>query len=151
MTVTLVAIASADRDVFLQMAEQHFRGLNPSFLPHSDWTQHYFERIQANSRMFARWIMVDGRRAGFILFGMEDHRFLPRLTAMIYELFVLPELRGLGVARICAKQAISELQMLGPSKIQLEVMEGNEAAKRLWLSMGFRKVSERYVLMQEQL
>jgi ribosomal protein S18 acetylase RimI-like enzyme len=149
MRVTLSAITNADRDEFLQMAEEHFRGLNPAFVPHADWKQHYFERIQANSRLLARWITVDGRHAGFTLFGIEDHRFLPRLTAMIYELFVLPEFRRMGVARACAKQAISELQALGPSKVQLEVMEGNEAAKQLWLSMGFRKVSERYVLSQE--
>jgi ribosomal protein S18 acetylase RimI-like enzyme len=44
--------------------------------------------------------------------------------------------------------AIAELEKLGPSRIQLEVVEGNPGATALWLSMGFRKVSERYILAQ---
>jgi ribosomal protein S18 acetylase RimI-like enzyme len=65
---------------------------------------------------------------------------------MIYELYIAPEFRKRGIARACAAQAIAELQNLGPTKIQLEVMEGNTAAVALWKSLQFLKVSERYVL-----
>jgi ribosomal protein S18 acetylase RimI-like enzyme len=148
MTVTMTAISRGDREAFLEMAEQHFRSLNPAFVPQEDWKQHYFERILSNSRMSARWIMLDEQRVGFILFGLEDHRFLPRLTGVIYELYVLPGFRRLGVARSCAIQAIKELQAHAPSKIQLEVMEGNRDAEALWRSLGFEKVSERMVLRE---
>jgi ribosomal protein S18 acetylase RimI-like enzyme len=150
MTVTMTPITHSDREAFLQMAERHFRGLNPSFVPEPDWCQHYFDKILASPRTLARWILVDGERAGFMLFGVEEHRFLPRLTGMIYELYVAPEFRRLGVARHCATDAIAELQSYAPSKIQLEVMEENEGAKALWISLGFCKVSERYVLLQEK-
>jgi len=146
MTVTMAAISRADGEAFQQMAEQHFRGLNSAFVPHDDWKQHYVERILSNPRMCARWIMLSGQRAGFILFGLEDHRFLPRVTGAIYELYVLPEFRRMGVARNCALQAIRELRAHAPSKIQLEVMEGNKGADALWRSLGFEKVSERLVL-----
>ena len=149
MTVTMEAILPADRQAFLQMAERHFRELNPAFIPGDDWKKHYFEKILANSRVCARWIVVDGRRAGFILFGVEDHRFLPRLTGMIYELHVIPECRRMGVARSCAAQAIQELETHAPSQIQLEVMEGNKGAHGLWRSLGFEKVSERLVLKEK--
>jgi len=127
------------------MAEGHFRELNPAFEPQDDWKENYFERVMARSRTFARWITLDGQRIGFILFGLEEHRFLPRLKGWIYELYVLPEFRRQGVARICAVQAIHELEERAASKIELEVMEGNSPARRLWLSLGFHKVSERYV------
>jgi UDP-2,4-diacetamido-2,4,6-trideoxy-beta-L-altropyranose hydrolase len=146
MTVTLQAIVETDRDAFLRMAEQHFRGLNPAFSPQEDWTQHYFSRLLASPRMLARWIMVGSRRAGFALYGVEDHRFLPRLTGMIYEVFVLPEFRRMGVARTSARLAIDELQRLSPTKIQLEVMEGNDGAVALWRSLGFEKVAARFVM-----
>lgn len=146
MNICMTEIVSADRDAFLRMAEQHFRDLNPTFVPQDDWNKHYFENILGKPRLFARWITRDGKRVGFILFGLEDHRFLPRLTGMIYELYVRPEFRRMGIARGCAQQAIQELKSHAPSKIQLEVVEGNGAAQALWKSLGFVRVSERMVL-----
>ena len=146
--VSLVPVTDAEGQEFLQMAVQHFRSLNPEFVPQSDWIEHYFRNIQSNSNYALRWILADGRRAGFILFGVEKHRFLPRSTGNIYELYVCPSHRRRGIGLECARLAVAELQKLGSSKIQLEVMDGNEGARALWLSMGFRKVSERYVLPQ---
>lgn len=148
MTVEMKQILSADRALFLEMAERHFRDLNPDFAPHEDWKQHYFERIMSNPRMFARWIVRDGERAGFILFGLEDHRFLPRTTGVVYELYVRPEFRRMGLARQCAVEAIRELKTHAPSKIQLEVVNGNSGAEALWRSLGFAKVTERMVLQK---
>lgn len=146
MTVTMAAITRADREAFLQMAENHFQNLNPAFVPEDDWKKHYFEGILSRPRTFVRWIIFDSQRAGFILYGLEEHRFLPRMTGMIYELYVLPEFRRKGIARDCAVLAIQELQNHAPSKIQLEVMQGNAAALALWQALGFEKVSERFVL-----
>jgi ribosomal protein S18 acetylase RimI-like enzyme len=141
-------VKTADRDAFLAMAERLFRGLNPNFVPQADWKESYFENIVGNSRLSLRWIVADGKRAGFVLFGLEAHRFLPRFNGMIYELYIEPEFRRRGIAQIVAREAIQELQSKSPSKIQLEVMEGNHAATALWESLGFRKVSERYVLAE---
>jgi ribosomal protein S18 acetylase RimI-like enzyme len=146
MTVAMAAILPSDRELFLQMAEQHFRELNSEFVPHDDWKRCYFEGILTNGQMFARWILQDGKRAGFILFGLEKHRFLPRVTGLICELYVLPGFRRMGVARSCAMQAIRELESHAPSKIQLEVMEGNAGAEALWRSLGFEKVSAQLIL-----
>ena len=148
MIVRMEAVTAADRDAFLAMAERLFRGLNPNFVPQPDWKQFYFENILGNGRLNLRWIVVDENRAGFVLFGLEAHRFLPRVNGMIYELYIEPEFRRKGVAQIVARKAIQELQSKSPAKIQLEVMEGNRAATALWESLGFRKVSERYVLAE---
>ena len=143
--VEIVPIALENQDEFTAMALDHFRGLNPDFTPHEDWKQHYFSRIQNNPNHHLEWILKDGKRAGFILYGIEDHRFLPRKTGAIYEVYVTPEFRRLGLAREAASQAIQTLRQQS-SRIQLEVMEGNTAAAALWKSLGFRKVTERYVL-----
>jgi ribosomal protein S18 acetylase RimI-like enzyme len=146
--VRMEAVSATDRDAFLAMAERLFRGLNPSFVPQADWKQSYFENILGNARMSLRWIVVDEKHAGFLLFGLEAHRFLPRFNGMIYELYIEPDFRRKGIAQIVARQAIQELRSKSPAKIQLEVMEGNRAAAALWKSLGFRKVSARYVLAE---
>jgi len=144
--VELVAIKPAERDEFMRVAELHFRGLSSTFAPQEDWKRSYFETILANPKFFLRWIFSEGERSGFILYGLEPHRFLPRKTGVIFELYVDPEKRRRGIARLAAQIAIRELQLHGPSKIQLEVVEGNEEAAALWTSLGFEKVTERYVL-----
>jgi ribosomal protein S18 acetylase RimI-like enzyme len=146
--VTMEPVSATDRGAFLAMAERLFRGLNPSFVPQDDWKQSYFENILGNARMSLRWIVVDEKQVGFVLFGLEAHRFLPRFNGMIYELYIEPEFRRKGIAQIVARQAIRELRSKSTAKIQLEVMEGNRAAAALWESLGFRKVSARYVLAE---
>ncbi len=144
--VELRPVKEADRASFLALAEEHFRELNPAFVPQEDWKGSYFETILANPEFFLCWIVAQGKRAGFILYGLERHRFLPRTTGAIYELYVDPAHRRKGVARLAAQIAIRELQTRRPSKIQLEVVEGNRAASALWISLGFEKVTARYVL-----
>lgn len=142
----LSPVSKLDCEMFMEMAERHFRELNPAFDPKTDWKENYFRNISGNPRLFLRWIQVDGKHAGFLLFGLENHRFLPRQTGAIYELYIEPEFRRSGVGRNCALAAIRELQAHSPSKVQLEIMEGNRPAERLWTSLGFEKVSERWVL-----
>jgi ribosomal protein S18 acetylase RimI-like enzyme len=144
--VQLVGVDPVERDEFMRVAEQHFRGLSSTFTPHDDWKRGYFETILANPQLFLRWILSSGDRSGFILYGLEAHRFLPRKTGAIYELYISPEKRRRGFARQAAQIAIRELLVHGPSKIQLEVVEGNAGAAALWTSLGFEKVTERYVL-----
>jgi UDP-2,4-diacetamido-2,4,6-trideoxy-beta-L-altropyranose hydrolase len=146
--VSMRPIAAAEQAEFLRMAEKHFSEMNPSFVPADDWKAHYFPTIMANPHYFLRWIVCDQKRAGFILFGLEKHRFLPRMTGAVYEVYILPEFRRRGVASAVALEAIRELQTYAPSKIQLEVIEGRVAAAALWESLGFQKVTSRYVLSE---
>jgi len=142
----MLPILPGEREDFLRMAVDHFSELNPAFVPHDDWKEQYFPAILSNRRYFLRWILCDEERAGFILYGLEDHRFLPRKTGAIYELYIRPEFRRRGLAKACALEAIRELWTYSPSKIQLEVVEGRTGAAALWKSLGFQKVTERFVL-----
>jgi UDP-2,4-diacetamido-2,4,6-trideoxy-beta-L-altropyranose hydrolase len=142
-------VEPTQREDFLKMAQRHFRELNPAFRPAPDWKNSYFDNIKRNPKYSLRWIVLNGQRVGFILFGVEEHRFLPRHTGIIFELYVIPERRREGIARACAEQIIDELRKASPSKIQLEVVEGNAAAAGLWKSLGFQKVTERFVLTEK--
>jgi UDP-2,4-diacetamido-2,4,6-trideoxy-beta-L-altropyranose hydrolase len=147
--VRMVSISMSEKDEFMRMAAQYFSELDAAFLPHEDWKRHYFETIQSSPEHFLRWLVDGDQRVGFILFGVERHRFLPRDTGMIYDLYVAPEHRKKGIARWSAQRALAELRSLSPTKIQLETMQGNGAANALWTSLGFRKVAERFVLQED--
>jgi ribosomal protein S18 acetylase RimI-like enzyme len=142
--------AITEKDEFLAVALEHFRELNPAFSPDADWEKEYFRNITANPNYSLRWIIADGTRAGFVLFGIEAHRFLPRQTGAVYELYVVPELRRRGIASACAKVVLDELWKSSPSKVQLEVVEGNTAAARMWKGLGFQKISERFTLARSK-
>jgi UDP-2,4-diacetamido-2,4,6-trideoxy-beta-L-altropyranose hydrolase len=144
--VAMLPVCSAERAEFLEMAKAHFHELNPDFVPHDDWKRCYFDSIVTNPDMCARWIVAGGERVGFILFGLESHRFLPRRTGAIYEMYLTPGSRRHGIGRQVALQAIEEMRLHSPSKIQLEVTEGNEPAFGFWRSLGFERVTERFVL-----
>jgi len=128
------------------MALSHFRELNPAFEPADDWTNCYFENVQRNASYSLRWIMADQVRAGFVLYGIEQHHFLPRQAGAIYELYVRPANRRKGIAKACVERVLDELWKVPVSKVQLEVVEANSAAKQFWRSLGFERVSERFAL-----
>lgn len=136
----------SDKQEFMNMALDHFRELNPEFKPATDWRRFYFESIQNNSDCSLCWILADGVRVGFVLYGIETHRFLPRRIGFIYELYVLPEQRRKGIAKMCAQNVIREFRKCSLSKIQLEIVEGNPVAERLWSSVGFSKISEKFAI-----
>src|SRR5579864_762685 len=99
--ISMVPVATSEREAFLRMAIEHFTELNTTFIPHEDWKRHYFETIQANPHFFLQWILTGTERAGFILYGIESHRFLPRKTGAVYELYVAPGFRRRGIAHFC--------------------------------------------------
>jgi ribosomal protein S18 acetylase RimI-like enzyme len=142
----LVPVEASEREDFIAMAEQYFGELNPQFVPAPDWKASYFENILGRKNYSLRWIVADRQRVGFILYGFEEHRFLPRKIGAIYELYIVTERRRTGIARACAESVIKELQKSSISKVQLEVAAGNEAAAAFWKSLGFQKASERLVL-----
>jgi ribosomal protein S18 acetylase RimI-like enzyme len=131
---------------FMEMAFSHFRELNPAFEPAPDWTNCYFENIQRNAAYSLCWIMADQVRTGFVLYGIEQHRFLPRQAGVIYELYVQPALRRQGIAQACVRHVLDELWKAPVSKVHLEIVEANSSAQQFWRSLGFKKVSQRLAL-----
>lgn len=147
----LKLIEAKDRQPFLEMAIRHFNELNPAFSPQEDWKLHYFSSLLSSEGISPCWIVIEREHVGFLIYGTEPHRFLPRLTGMIYELYIDPNFRRRGLAEAAASKAIAELKLLDVSKIQLEVMVGNKKAEMLWSKLGFREISKRLVLQDQGL
>jgi ribosomal protein S18 acetylase RimI-like enzyme len=146
MNISFEPVAEGDRAAFETAAIAHYSELDARFTPAEDWRREWFRAAAFRPRRFARWIVAGGERAGFIVYGAEPHRFLPREHGLVLELWVAPAWRQRGVARAAGAAAVAHLHSLGLTRIQLEVSGADVKAARLWQSLGFAKAAERYVL-----
>jgi GNAT superfamily N-acetyltransferase len=56
------------------------------------------------------------------------------------RLFVVPEHRGHDIGRMLACSAIDEARGMGYVKMRLDTIESMRTARRLYLSLNFRKI-----------
>ena len=68
-----------------------------------------------------------------------DYMALRGPAGVLHDLIVDPEHRGRGVGRRLLEAALAYLQSRGLSQVVLSTAERNEAAQRLFASMGFRR------------
>jgi ribosomal protein S18 acetylase RimI-like enzyme len=74
---------------------------------------------------------------GWILIGGSKDQFSDKAIGFIYELFVIEEYRGKGIARQLVKTGVEQLKQEGYSEIRLSVFDGNQAIK-IYESLGFK-------------
>ena len=74
---------------------------------------------------------------GWILIGVSKDRFSDKALGFIYELFVIEEYRGKGIAKQLIETGIEQLKQEGFSEIRLSVFDGNQAIK-IYESLGFK-------------
>ncbi|MFC0298472.1 GNAT family N-acetyltransferase [Geobacillus jurassicus] len=74
---------------------------------------------------------------GWILIGTRKDPFTEKIYGFIYELFVLEEFRGKGIAKQLIKTGIEHLKQDGYSEVRLSVYAGNPAIK-LYETLGFK-------------
>lgn len=55
-------------------------------------------------------------------------------------MWVAPSVRGQGVAAALLRDAIAWAQSIGAQRVRLGVVDGNEAATRLYARAGFRDI-----------
>jgi ribosomal protein S18 acetylase RimI-like enzyme len=146
--VQLLPVADSEASTFLAMATDYFKELNRDFVADADWQASYFSRLKSSSDTHLHWIHCNGERAGFAIYGIEGHRFLPRKNGYVYEFYVQPRFRRSGIGREAAGKVLGALRQLDPARIQLEITAGNSVAVEFWETFGFGKVAERYVLDQ---
>lgn len=84
---------------------------------------------------------------GWVLIGANKDPFTDAKIGFIYELYVIQEFRGKGVAKRLLKSAIHHLKNEEYSEIRLNVFAENHAIQ-LYRQMGF---SERNIIMSLQL
>ena len=73
----------------------------------------------------------NGKFIGTVMAGYDGHR------GWIYSLAVLPMYRKQGVGSTLLSYAEQELSSLGCMKINLQVLEGNDAAEKFYISNGY--------------
>ena len=146
---TLVPVVKEDREDFMQMATTYFAEAIPGFKPDADFNEFFFDGMFKPS-IFCDWVVKDDKRIGFVIFGIENHLFLPRKTGFFYAFYIVPENRRGPTASLVMQDCCRILDTYHPNKIQLEVIEGNEEAHRIWTWMGFRKVSSKYYLLDRK-
>lgn len=73
-----------------------------------------------------------GKLVGSIMAGYDGHR------GWIYSLAVLPEYRGRGLGSRLMRHAEERLKLLGCPKINLQIMQGNEAVEAFYRTLGYQ-------------
>jgi ribosomal protein S18 acetylase RimI-like enzyme len=74
---------------------------------------------------------VEGKVVGTIMAGYDGHR------GWIYSLAVLPEYRGRGLGSQLLRYAEERLKLLGCPKINLQIMQGNEAVEAFYRKLAY--------------
>ncbi|WP_157801828.1 GNAT family N-acetyltransferase [Gracilibacillus salitolerans] len=75
--------------------------------------------------------------AGWILLGKNIDPITNLTHAFIYELYVLPKYRNLGIAKQLLQSAIKESKLYGFNEIRLNVF-ANNFAKEIYNRIGFQ-------------
>ena len=73
----------------------------------------------------------DGAVIGTVMAGYDGHR------GWIYSLAVAPERRGRGLGTRLLDHALAALKGLGCVKVNLQILESNEAVRRFYEANGF--------------
>jgi ribosomal-protein-alanine N-acetyltransferase len=95
------------------------------------WSSGFF--LQELQVACARSILaeLDGRICGYVLFWL-----LPG-SIDVHNLAIAPESRRLGIARMLMRQVVAAAGAQSATRVTLEVRQSNEAAKKLYTSLGF--------------
>ena len=80
---------------------------------------------------------VDGRPAGVVNCFEAFSTFNCRKLLNIHDLAVLEEFRGMGLSQRMLDELVILARERGCSKLTLEVLEGNEVARRSYQKFGF--------------
>ncbi len=78
--------------------------------------------------------------AGYLISTLEDEISIYRVKqfAFIHDVWVEPEHRRHGVAKMLVNAAVARLAEIGVSQVRLDTARANESARRVFESCGFR-------------
>lgn len=121
---------------------------------HESWDAAKYGFLSHPEQRYERWLKKlthderavflvaenEGKLVGFLEATIEREIPIYRLTeyAFIHDLWVEPEYRQQGIARLLVTQAMERLQELEVKQIRLDTAAANEAARRLFAGCGFR-------------
>ena len=80
---------------------------------------------------------LEGEPAGLANCFTGFSTFAARPLVNVHDMVVLPHLRGRGIGKALFAAVEEEARKRGACKVTLEVLSGNEVAKRLYASLGY--------------
>lgn len=80
---------------------------------------------------------LEGEPAGLANCFTGFSTFAARPLVNVHDMVVLPHLRGRGIGKALFAAIEDEARKRGACKVTLEVLSGNEVAKRLYPSLGY--------------
>lgn len=119
----------------------HFRNINPSDIDEImtieqgsfayPWSARFFLQELRVPCARSRLAVVGGRSVGYVIYWV-----LPG-EVDIHNLAVHPAYRRQGIGRSLLQAVIEEAKLIGCTRVTLEVRKSNEAAQKLYHSLGF--------------
>lgn len=79
---------------------------------------------------------IDGLIVGTVIAGWDGWR------AHLYRLAVHPDHRRQGIGRLLLNVAEARLEVLGASRLDAMVLDGNELGQSAWRARGYRRQAE---------
>lgn len=98
---------------------------------------HLASELEKRAHAHALLAWVDGSPAGLLVAFEGFSTFQCRPLLNIHDLIVSEAYRGQALSKRLFEKAEAMARRLGCCKLTLEVLEGNEVAKRAYASMGF--------------
>ncbi|MBO0749979.1 MAG: GNAT family N-acetyltransferase [Porphyrobacter sp.] len=93
--------------------------------------------LAATPGAFSLIARLDGEAVGLANCFSAYSTFLAAPLINVHDMTVLAELRGRGIGRALLQAVEAEARRRGACKVTLEVLSGNETAKRLYASLGY--------------
>ena len=143
--LSIALVQGCERADFEAMALDYFRELDPRFEPRPEWKERFFASLFSGRKSSADWLLVGEERAGFVILGLEPHRYQSRHVGSVQDFYVAPAHRRSGLGTKFAQLALDLLKDAGAQRIQLEIMSGNSQAEAFWSRLGFAPFAARWV------
>jgi ribosomal protein S18 acetylase RimI-like enzyme len=93
--------------------------------------------LAQQTNVFSLIAYVDSKPAGLVNCVEGFSTFSCKPLINIHDLAVSPDFRGLNISQLMLQKVDDIAQQKGCCKVTLEVLEGNEAAKKAYLKHGF--------------
>jgi ribosomal protein S18 acetylase RimI-like enzyme len=95
-------------------------------------------QLQSRDWVVTFLALLDGQPAGLLIAMEGFSTFQARPLMNIHDVAVVPEQRGRGIGKALFAAVEAEAIRRGCCKLTLEVLSGNERAKRVYTSLGFK-------------
>ena len=130
-------ITATDKDEYINMAREFYSTDAVLFcVPEGHFFATFDELMRSDCYAVCYIFELDGKIAGYSLLANTFSQEAGGKVVWIEEIFVLPEFRGMGIAKNFFTQLINS-RTPDIKRFRLEAERANEGAIRLYKSLGF--------------